>query len=197
MHRLTTTFVLGYHGCDEAVAEKLVAGDSFLHSHNEYDWLGDGTYFWEANPIRGLEFARETMTRLGPKSPIRSPAVVGAIIDLRLCLDLSTSAGTTEVKDAYESYEAFIAAAGQPMPQNRGGADMLLRDLDRAVIEHLHAVRELRGLPKIDTVRGFFFEGGRLFPGAGYFEKTHVQICVRQPGCIHGVFRVPAPDLAQ
>jgi hypothetical protein len=195
MHRLTTTFVLGYHGCDESVAAKLVAGEAFVPSRNDYDWLGDGIYFWEANPRRGLEFAEEVRAREGQRTTIGTPAVVGAVIDLRLCLDLSTSPGAMEVKGAYKSLESVMRSAGQPMPANRGGRDLVLRDLDRAVIEHLHAVRRGDGLPEIDTVRAFYFEGDRLFPDAGFFEKTHVQICVRHPDCIHGVFRVPAADL--
>jgi len=195
MHRLTTTFVLGYHGCDESVAAKLVAGEAFVPSRNDYDWLGDGIYFWEANPRRGLEFAEEVKDREGAHSTIKTPAVVGAVIDLRLCLDLSTSAGVTEVRSAYRSFASGMQLAGQTMPNNRGGRDLVLRDLDRAVIEHLHAVRQRDEFPDIDTVRAFYFEGDRLFPDAGFFEKTHVQICVRDPGCIHGVFRVPAADI--
>jgi hypothetical protein len=196
MHRLTTTFVLGYHGCDASVAERLVAGTKFKTSANPYDWLGVGIYFWEANPRRGLEFAHEVMHRKGLKTTIKEPAVVGAVIDLRLCLDLSTSAGTQEIRHAYESFAAAVEVAGQPMPRNRGGPDLLLRDHDRAVLEHLHATRKHADLPEIDTVRGFYFEGERLYPDAGFFEKTHVQICVRKPECIHGVFRVPASDLS-
>lgn len=195
MHRLTTTFVLGYHGCDEKVASRVVAGEKFRPSQNQYDWLGAGIYFWESNPRRGLEFAQEVMRRMSSRSPIKKPAVVGAVIDLRLCLDLSTSAGTDEVRQAYDSFEATVSASGSAMPKNRGGNDLYLRNLDRAVIEHLHAVRRDRELPEIDTVRGFYFEGAVLYPGAGFFERTHVQICVRHADCIHGVFKVPPADL--
>ena len=59
MHRLTSAFVLGYHGCDHSVGERLLAGTAFKLSDNDYDWLGPGIYFWEANPLRGLEFAQE------------------------------------------------------------------------------------------------------------------------------------------
>jgi hypothetical protein len=196
MHRLTTTFVLGYHGCDEAIASRLVDRAPFTESSNKYDWLGSGTYFWEANPRRGIEFAREVMKRLGPKSTIKRPAVVGAIIDLRLCLDLSTTAGLAEIKEAHSSYASIMANAGETLPRNGGGSDRWLRNLDRAVLEHLHAVRKLADLPAFDTVRGFFFEGGPVYPNAGFYEKTHIQICVRNAECIHGVFRVPDSDLA-
>ncbi len=39
--------VLAYHGCDAAVAERLLRGEPFRKSENDYDWLGAGVYFWE------------------------------------------------------------------------------------------------------------------------------------------------------
>ena len=54
MHRLSTAFVLGYHGCDQSIADRLLAGGAFRKSRNDYDWLGHGIYFWEANPLRGV-----------------------------------------------------------------------------------------------------------------------------------------------
>lgn len=63
MHRLSTSFVLGYHGCDRKVGERLLAGEDFRPSENEYDWLGPGVYFWESNPDRALEFAQEAAAR--------------------------------------------------------------------------------------------------------------------------------------
>jgi hypothetical protein len=91
LHRLSTSFVLGYHGCDKEVGESLLSGAPPKLSDNPYDWLGPGMYFREANPLRGLQFAQETATRRGSK--IRSPFVVGAVNDPGLCLDLTTSAG--------------------------------------------------------------------------------------------------------
>ena len=35
-----------------------------------------------------------------------------------------------------------------------------------------------------------FTEGKDLYAGAGFKEKNHVQICVRNPNCIKGYFRV-------
>lgn len=40
-----------------------------------------------------------------------------------------------------------------------------------------------------DSVRGVFIEGGPAFEGSGIFEKSHIQICVRNPNCIPGFFR--------
>ena len=39
-----------------------------------------------------------------------------------------------------------------------------------------------------DTIRGMFVEGGKAYPGSGLYKKSHVQIAVRNPACIKGVF---------
>ncbi len=187
MHSLASTFVLGYHGCDRAVAEKLLAGNDFASSRNDYDWLGPGIYFWEANPRRGLDFAHEVKKfRRGPK--IQEPAVVGAVIDLGLCLDLATAAGLRQVADAYQRLTTILETAGGPLPKN--SPDLLRRNLDCAVIRLLHQARSEEQLPPLDTVRGVFVEGSPIYPDAGFYDKTHIQICVCNPDCIKGVFRV-------
>lgn len=192
MHRLTASFILGYHGCDRATAEALLGGGAFAASQNAWDWLGHGTYFWEANPLRGLEFATEWRAR----GKISEPAVVGAVIDLGFCLDLISSAGIAAVKHAHEIFVLMAREAGVPVPRNRGGGeDLLLRELDCAVINHLHAVRSEAGFAPFQSVRGLFVEGDRIYENAGFFEKTHVQVCVRDTTCIKGVFRVPEGHL--
>jgi hypothetical protein len=100
LHRLAAGFVLGYHGCDRRVGEQLLDGEPFKSSQNDYDWLGDGIYFWEANPLRGLEFARETSRRANLRS---ATFVIGAVIELGLCLDLTTADGIAPVRASYES----------------------------------------------------------------------------------------------
>lgn len=193
MHKLAASFVLGYHGCDREVANKLLAGASLKPSGNDYDWLGEGRYFWEANPIRGLEFAKELKKfKRGPV--INTPTVIGAVIDLGLCLDLTTSAGIQQVQDSFPEYVEICKAANYPLPQN--SSDQLTRPLDCAVINFLHNVREMVDEPPIDTVRGVFLEGNPIYPGSGIRQKTHIQICVRNPECIKGVFRVPKSQLS-
>ena len=188
MHTLSSSFVLGYHGCDAGVAEQLLAGDDFRLSRNDYDWLGHGIYFWEANPERGLEFARE-IKNSGRGPDVTTPAVVGAVIDLRQCLDLTTSAGTQQAASAYNTYKEICKKAGTSLPQN--STDSLRRNLDCAVIQTLHEIREDAGLPSIDSVKGVFVEGPPAYPGSDIYEQTHIQICVRNQDCIKGVFRVP------
>jgi hypothetical protein len=44
-------------------------------------------------------------------------------------------------------------------------------------------------------VRAAFPEGREIYPGAGFDEKTHIQIALRNLDCIKGVFRVPETHL--
>ena len=178
---------MGFHGCDETVAERLLAGEDFKESRNDYDWLGPGIYFWEANPRRGLEFASE-LKRVG-RGKVETPAVVGAIAELGLCLDLTTSSGIRQVYAAHEELKSVVYKAGGELPTN--DPDLLRRNLDCAVINVLHRVRSDGGEAPIDTVRGVFIEGRSLYPTSGFYEKTHIQITVCNPDCIKGVFRVP------
>ena len=84
----------------------------------------------------------------------------------------------------------MVAAFGGEMPDNTGGSDYLLRELDATVINFLHQTRERSGQAAFDTVRGVFTEGEHIYPNSGFRRKTHIQICVRNPANIHGVFRV-------
>ena len=192
MHNLSTTFVLGYHGCDLSVAEELIAGEAFRPSENDYDWLGHGIYFWEANPARALDFTRELRLR---SAAIKAPYVVGAVIDLGYCLDLTSTAGISAVEKGYESFSQVMAVSGAQMPKNGGGPDLLLRKLDCAVINHIHASLKSKKIQPFDTVRGVFIEGGRIYENSGFFKKTHIQISVRNLAGIKGVFRLPKDQL--
>lgn len=189
MHTLTTSFVLGYHGCGASVAGRLVGGTDFKKSTNKYDWLGPGIYFWESNPVRGIQFAEELRSTKRGRKRIRKPAVVGAAIDLGLCLDLTTAAGIAQLKIAYNELVSISKKANFPLPRNH--SDGLRRNLDCAVIEMFHRIRKESGADPVDTVRGIFIEGDRVYPASGFFEKTHVQICICNPDMIKGVFRVP------
>ena len=192
MHRLSASFVLGYHGCTDAVAERLLSGAAFEKSENNFDWLGSGIYFWEANPRRGMEFAAEQMHR---RNESGHPTVVGAVIDLSFCLDLTTTAGIQQIQRGHKSLVSAATTAKTALPANDGGTDRLRRHLDCAVINTVHKLREDAGDQPFDTVKGIFTEGGPAYENAGFASKTHVQICVRNRDCIKGVFRVPDDQL--
>jgi hypothetical protein len=91
-----------------------------------------------------------------------------------------------------QTYEA----AGSRLPENSGGSDLLLRKLDCAVIQMLHDIRRSKRQDPIDTVSGIFIEGDPIYEDSGFHEKTHIQICVRNPNVIKGVFRIRDDDLS-
>jgi len=172
LHRLSSSFVLGYHGCDHDVGERLIDGEAFTASRNEYDWLGEGVYFWEANPLRALQFAAEWADR----GKIKIPYVVGAVIELGYCLDLTSSTGVAAITYAYQDFLSYCEKANTPVPQNHGGADRLLRKLDCAVVNHLHKVLEIGKHPAFDTVKGIFIEGRPVYENSGFYEKSRADL---------------------
>jgi hypothetical protein len=189
--------VLGYHGCDKDVAEDVLAGKAEVRSStNSYDWLGSGAYFWENNPARALSWARR-LARSNSKK-IKTPAVIGAIIDAGNCLDLAEESSLELVKSSFAFFEKLSQKANLPLPVNepgyQGDQDLVKRHLDCAVLNFLHESRAAQGLAPYQTVRAPFFEGGELFKGSKLMEKTHVQWCVRDPmRSVIGYFRPRDP----
>jgi hypothetical protein len=126
------------------------------------------------------------------KRLITEPFVVGAVIDLGFCLDLTTSEAAVKIKTAYDSLTETYAAAEDLLPTNKG----LRPELDCAVINWLHYIHERAGEEAFQSVKGVFIEGAPLYPAANFMEKTHIQLAVRDPKCIKGVFRVSNDLLA-
>jgi hypothetical protein len=180
--------VLGYHGCSQALARKVISGalKELSPSKNEYDWLGKGIYFWENDPKRAFQWAQS--------QKVRNPAVVGAVIHLGRCLDLTQAESLQLLKRSYDSLHDMYVRAGvlDQMPSNApggtGDADLVKRNLDCLVINNLHEMREKAKEPPFDTVRNPFSEGIPLYEGGKIMAKTHIQICVRETANILGYF---------
>ena len=177
--------ILAYHGCDAEVAEHLLRGGTFRPSQNDYDWLGDGVYFWEYGADRALQFARDQANR----GKLTNPTVVGALLQLGRCFDLMDTRFTNELSVAFKMMKESREEAGEPLPVNEGVTpDKLLRRRDSAVLNYyLEWLQEI-GAP-YDTVRCGFVEGPPAYEGSGIQCQSHVQIAVRNPACIVGVFR--------
>ncbi|MBN8505327.1 MAG: hypothetical protein J0L58_12710 [Burkholderiales bacterium] len=194
LYKTQPSFVLGFHGCDEETGRAVIAGERDLKpSENAYDWLGNGVYFWEGSPQRAWEWAQSVHKRR-PQF-LKSPFVVGAVIDLGQCFNLTDLGAAAELRMAFDLYKAAIQKEGLSMPENKGGTrDRLLRYLDRAVIEFMHQMRAQapgqggKPLAPYDTARAPFLEGDDLYPGAGLKAASHIQIAVRNPDCIKGYF---------
>ena len=166
--------VFGFHGCRSDLANRVVAGQEDLKaSHNDYDWLGEGIYFWENAPERALRWAEE---RYGKKDA----GVVGAVIQLTSCLNLMDKSCNGELRTAYEK----LKNSGVQMPENKGKA----HHLDKMIIQTAADFHKATRGRDYDAVRGAFIEGSAIFPGASIMDDTHIQLCVRNPHTIVAYF---------
>lgn len=163
--------VIGYHGTNRECAESILK-QGFRQSRNEYDWLGDGVYFWQEAPSRAWDWA--------VKLHREQAAVVVSRIRLADCMDLVDGIQWSGVlADAYNSLIAIFKQANLPIPQQRGKAHRL----DREVINYAIGALSERGIT-IRTVRGVFREGHPIFPDSALFDLSHIQIAVRDTSLI-------------
>ncbi len=190
MYQNLPNLVLGFHGCNKEVfANVIQRGDPLKRSDNSYDWLGNGIYFWEQNYARAYEWA---VNRNGEENA----AVIGAVIDLGHCLNLTDSAASEILRTGYRLLELRCTQAGKELPKNRKSkqsSDILLRDLDCAVIQQIHDYMKIVRKRPFDSVRGIFTEGEPPYPGSAFQERTHVQLCICNPNCIKGYFAPLSP----
>lgn len=178
-------FIVGYHGCEQRFAHELLLGrkpiGEWKPSTKDWDWLGNGIYFWEHSPERALRWARERF-----KSRSQRPAVLGAVLQLGRCFDLLDESITALLGETWEQLVRMFAEQGMDLPKNRG-RDGKRRDLDCLVINECIDEMKKRG-DEYDTVRGAFLEGTPVYPTAGFSHESHIQIAVRNSACILGVF---------
>ena len=182
------SFILGFRGCRKSVGEAILAGDEkhLKPSEKVWDWLGHGIYFWEGNLARAWEWAHDRKK----EGKIDDPFVLGAIIDLRHCLDLFDRGAMRQVAVTHETLKTAFHQTGRDLPKNVGNTpDKAGRTLDCLVINTLHSLRAGSNQPAYDSVRGPFLEGDPVYEGAGFRSHTHIQICVRNTACIKGYFR--------
>lgn len=168
----------------------MLNGEDFLKpSNNSWDWLGGGVYFWEQNPHRALEYAIEVANgKQFNKVKIQTPFVLGAIIQLGNCLNLVESHSLSILEEAHNGLQKVITEAGKPMPINEGNN----RKLDCAVIRYVHQSRKDAGEEPYDTIRSPFDEGSKVYPGASFTSRNHIQVCVIKQSLIKGYF-LPTP----
>jgi hypothetical protein len=201
MYDQRSNLIIGFHGCDESVRDELINNPQHIKkSEKPYDWLGHGIYFWENNYERALKWATEKANR----NQIQKPAVLGAVLELKYCFDLLDSRFINILKAYYELMVESYKSLGKEIPRNKDlpndlNKDKIIRELDCTVIEFMHESilstviedENQKGFSEykiFDSVRGVFTEGSAIYPGAGIFEKSHIQICVRNPNCIKGFF---------
>jgi hypothetical protein len=190
--------ILGYHGCDRKIAEKLLSYEEvFKPSTKDFDWLGPGSYFWVGDPVRAAAWALEKKSR----GAIEEPYVVGAYIDPGFCLNLLDPEAHKELRDAYQIYKDSVIRAATKRPditmyandRYRAGI-ATFRRLDCAVIQMVHSLRTKNNKQPFDSVYGSFDEGEPVFEGSSLREQSHAQLAVIDPRRIQHVFRLANLD---
>lgn len=195
MYSTKPNLVIGFHGCEKSDQQRLLTDVKFFKESQEaHDWLGHGMYFWDNNEKRAIQWA-EKKKRAGT---LKEPAVIGAVLDLGRCFDLLDSTNIDTLKEYYKLFQWEFKEAGIIMPQNidhpNDKGDKVLRYLDCAVIEYTHKIIQNKQLSPFDSVRAAFIEGNPIYPGAGFNDKTHIQICIINPNCIKGIFLPRKPN---
>jgi hypothetical protein len=207
MYDIKPNLIIGFHGCEATVRDRLLIHPNEIKiSTKPFDWLGNGMYFWENSYQRALEWAQEKQAR----GLIKHPAVIGATLYLGYCCDFLDRKFISLLATWHGAMKVHYQKLGRALPSNQDlpgdpFKDKLLRRLDCAAIEFMHATTLEQVDQEIDTktydndkifdtVRGVFTEGGPAFEGAGLFAKSHIQICVRNPNCIQGFFK-PREDI--
>lgn len=197
MYSSRSNLLIGFHGCDESVAKELLTKPKKVKiSEKPFDWLGHGFYIWENNYDRALQWAKDKQKR----GTIKNASVIGVVFTLDNCLDLIDSEFIKTLSAYYELMKSDFSSLGKELPKNKDvkedeHKDLLIRELDCAVIEYLHQKikEEIENgtesfLKEFDSARGVFIEGGPAFPGAGVQKKSHIQVCIRNMDCIKGFF---------
>jgi hypothetical protein len=180
--------VIGYHGCEESVVRGALLGSKNIRpSANDYDWLGRGIYFWEHGPQRAYEWAQHSRR-------LKTPAVIGAFINLGYCFDLLDTNYTQLLTDLFPLYRQACEATGTPLPtnlsaENHPSSDLVLRRLDCAVINWCLDFLEKRENQHFHTARCLFSEGTPVFEGSKILAKSHIQVAVRDGAAIVGYFK--------
>jgi hypothetical protein len=183
--------VIGYHGCLEPLASELLSGKKSLAdwpvSRNKWDWLGEGIYFWEHGPHRAMRWAENKARARRAAGRHVKPTVVGAIILLRdNVLDLTDFHFAPMLAKSYEVLASRFAATGLKLPENEE-SDRKRHNLDCLVINTLFRIPRIRAAYSV--VRGAFEEGDCAFPGSMIKKETHIQLAVRDPSVICGLFK--------
>jgi hypothetical protein len=166
---------IGFHGTSTEAAQRILSS-GFEISRNEYDWLGDGAYFFQDAPLRAWEWARQ---RFGPDA-----AVIGADIDVSDCIDLLDIPWERLVVSAFNRYTEQLVRSGLPIPKQSHGAHRL----DRGVLNYLVDGMVEDGM-MVRSVRAVFPEGEPMYPGSALLTRAHVQIAVRERTAIVRTWR--------
>lgn len=161
--------VYGYHGTSQEKAQEII-DQGFNLSTNDYDWLGTGVYFFQDAPMRALAWASERYPD--------SPAVIRSELVLESCIDLLDIAWNPIIRETYRMFILEYQKANIPLPsQNpqRSKAHRLDCAFFNYIMEKILASQDVA----IGSIRAVFNEGDRIYPNSAIFDRSHIQILIR------------------
>lgn len=177
-------FILGYHGCTQETARRILSGEleHLSRSNSEYEWLGEGVYFWGNSYDRAWEWA----TKFYPDSP----DVIGAIIVPGYCFDLTDSRCSKGLKEFGKIFEKlYQVVEKRNVPKNDLSKES--HPYDCALINCFRRVWPIlsQNGAQIDTIRAAFSEGEKIAQSS-FCELNHIQWAIINPKhSILGYFR--------
>jgi hypothetical protein len=170
--------VIAYHGTSRGSAKEILSS-GFRPSRNDHDWSGSGAYQFEGSYWRALVWAQESHGE-------EDAAVLRSVVDLSGCLDLTDEPGRALLRPHYDLFVGTRGIDAAAALRQTSGAPRL----DCAVINFACARLKRYGL-NVRSVRCSFDEGAPLWvdqnevvASSRYRDKTHIQICVRDPSAI-------------
>jgi len=114
MYSKLPNLVLGFHGCHKKVFDSVIKdGQHLKRSENNYDWLGNGIYFWENSYERAYDWAKARYND--------DASVVGAVIDLGYCLNLTDYHSSDILRIGYNLLKINSAKSERRIPENKNG----------------------------------------------------------------------------
>lgn len=148
------------------------------------DWLGAGLYFWLDAPAKAREWGHHvTGGGVGKSSTSRGDDVTVMMAELQFnehWIDLLESGPWLErFRDAARKLEAL----GLLPRQTSNLAASALHYRDCALIEETINAAARAGY-RVDAIRCAFLEGSPVAPDSAIYDKSHVQIAVRNPNVI-------------
>lgn len=161
--------VYGYHGTSQEKAQEII-DRGFNLSTNDYDWLGTGVYFFQDAPMRALAWASERYPD--------SPAVIRSELVLENCIDLLDIAWNPIIRETYGMFILEYEKAKIPLPRQNPQKSKAHR-LDCAffnyIVEKILASQDVA----IGSIRAVFNEGDRIYSNSAIFDRSHIQILIR------------------
>jgi hypothetical protein len=179
--------LVGYHGTNYQAAISILE-NGFKPSTKKDDWLGEGAYFWQDAPYRAWDWA----TRHHEND---EPTVIQSIIIMKReeCIDLldfMPGGGWAELLNtAHKSLQEC-----QDLPTQRIGKAPAPHPLDKIVIDYLIKNILAKNGIKTVAVRAAFEEGKEIFSGSALYDRTHIQVSVRDNSIIQSSTILQADD---